>query len=555
MKFFCFQAIFLSTLLFAASGLGSDAPGQVYQEGLFQEYAKGDLSKAIRLYEDALKNANEDQELAAKCLLRLGICYELVGRDNDARISYQEIISQFPAQDMILDKAIKRLQKLSNGLVHEGFWFRYKDEHVYLIGAGTSSIYAGSALVSGSPATSDPVGNWKKQLDLLTQYGINFVRFHPWEFLKRSVVPDYACPWEITNRNKPTYNLRRFNGRYWDALRAMVSYANSREIFFEIVLFDDDSPWSRHPFNRAYGGSLKSEMDYYDLSNTKNREDQERYVSKVLDVTAGFSNVIYEICDGIGKAGKPLSTGMTDWVLHWVRFIENHASAPPEHLITISQPSWSSGGKFDSLWSLPGIDIISMQERNGTEFALSKGYTHKNLLRYWKANYQKPIMVNSISFGDMTRHPKGGTRGWIEERRHLWIAFTSGGHSARSDFQPFTFTYPSLDSCLHLAKFTRQVRFWEMTPLEDFVLDCDAGCYSICSDKEYVVYVSSRTQKNNARIRIRIPKGKYVVKWYDPIRGVFLPDAKNVNGGKLSIALPGSGTEIVMYVKMNQETN
>jgi len=548
-------------VIFVLSETRADNTGQMFQEGLFSEYGTGDLTKAIEFYERALQSGYEDEELAAKTLLRVGICYERVGRDEDAKKAYQQIISRFPAQKGVLDEAIKRLQRLSSGLIGGGYWFRYKGEHIYLIGGGTASIYAGSGLAPESPVTHDPVRDWKAYIDLLVEHGINFVRFHPWDFLHRSEIPDYACPWVITS-DKPTYDLSSFNPSYWGKLKEIISYANDKDIFFEVALFDDDSPWERHPFNRGSGGALRDRKRYHDLTNRKNREHQERYVAKTVAETAEFPNVIYEICDAIGWRGEPLTSSMKDWVSHWIDFIEERLPASSNHPITVSQHSWSSGGELDTLWNLPGIDIISVHENEGTKFALGREYTREHFLKYWRADYQKPIILNEASFGNMRAHPKGGTRGWAEERQHLWVAFASGGHAARSDFQPFADIYPSLDSCLHLANFVRQVRFWEMSPLVDFVLSCDGVCYTLGSDEEFVAYIraegvssssGAKEAKKDRKIELKLPQGDYIAKWYDPVRGDFLPDAETVRGGAINFHLPKTATDVVLYIKKSVE--
>ncbi len=552
MKVVHFTILYLGAVILASSAAYADDAGQMFQEGLFAEHGLGDLDKAIGLYEEAFKKEYEDDELAAKILLRLGICYEKVGRDADAKDAYQQIAWRFPAQEPMSDEATKRLRDLSSGLAGYGYWFRYKGKPIYLIGGGTASIYAGSGLTESMPITDDPVRDWKTYIDLLTRYRINFVRFHPWDFLNRSEVPDYACPWLMTS-DKPTYDLNSFNPVYWEKLKEIISYANARDILFEIVLFDDDSPWEKHPFNQNCGGALKDRGEYYDLGNAKNREYQEKYVAKTIEETVKFPVVIYEICDAVGWQKQPLSRTTKSWVSHWINFIEERLPPSANHPITVSQRSWSMGSELDVLWDLPGMDIISVQEIDGTKSALGKEYTHKNFLKYWSRDYQKPIMMNEVNFGDMKEHPGGGTRGWVEERQHLWMAFTSGGHAARSDFQPFMETHPSLDSCLHLANFVREVKFWEMTPLVDFVLSCDGKYYDLGSDEEFVVYVRARRQLKGGKIELKLPHGRYKLRWYDPINGSFFSDIESVNSGEIVLSLPETATDVVLYARKTGE--
>jgi len=197
---------------------------------------------------------------------------------------------------------------------------------------------------------------------------------------------------------------------------------------------------------------------------------------------------------------------------------------------------------------MPGIDIVSVQEIQGTKFALGMEYTHDNLINYWKAGYGKPVMVNEVNFGDMRGHPTGGTKGWVEERQHLWVTFASGGHTARTGFQPFSAIYPSLNSCLNLANFIRYIRFWRMNPLVNFVVSCNGIYYSMGSDDEYVVYIRSINQKNEGKIKLELPSDNYTVRWYDPVRGIFLPSEKVVNGGTLELALPVMAAEATLYI-------
>ena len=129
------------------------------------------------------------------------------------------------------------------------------------------------------------------------------------------------------------------------------------------------------------------------------------------------------------------------------------------------------------------------------------------------------------------------------------MAFTSGGHATRSDFQPFMGTHPSLDSCLHLANFVREVRFWEMTPLADFILSCDGKCYGLSSDDEFVVYIRARNQPKGGAIRLNLPSGDYSAQWYDPVNGSFLPNMETVKGGEITLQLPETTADVALFIR------
>ena len=76
---FCVFSVFCSAIvMISSSGICVEDAGQMLQEGIFAEHGTGDLSKAIEFYEEALQNEYEDDELSARILLHLGMCYERI---------------------------------------------------------------------------------------------------------------------------------------------------------------------------------------------------------------------------------------------------------------------------------------------------------------------------------------------------------------------------------------------------------------------------------------------------------------------------------------------
>jgi Tol biopolymer transport system component len=88
----------LLTAIVAGGSLPAQAPrsaADLYQEGVHLEDVKGDLQKAIATYELVVARFAHDQPIAAKALLRLGRCYEKLGRSSDARRAYERIIGDY----------------------------------------------------------------------------------------------------------------------------------------------------------------------------------------------------------------------------------------------------------------------------------------------------------------------------------------------------------------------------------------------------------------------------------------------------------------------------
>ena len=85
---------------------------QLFQKGMIQEEGEGDLNEAIEIYNSIVNDANEDRELRAKALLRVGICYEKMG-NLKARRSYQKLISEYSDQKDIVSLGREKLNGLT----------------------------------------------------------------------------------------------------------------------------------------------------------------------------------------------------------------------------------------------------------------------------------------------------------------------------------------------------------------------------------------------------------------------------------------------------------
>jgi len=83
----------------------------VFQKGLVQERAQGDLNEAIRLYQQIVEDHKDDRALVAKALLQMGGCYEKLGKQ-EAQKAYQRLIKEFADQNDVATKARARLAAL-----------------------------------------------------------------------------------------------------------------------------------------------------------------------------------------------------------------------------------------------------------------------------------------------------------------------------------------------------------------------------------------------------------------------------------------------------------
>lgn len=84
---------------------------ELFERAVYFEETRGDLLKAIEVYNRILENFAEDQGLAAKTLYRLGWCHEKLG-NQDARNAYRRLIDEYPGQKEQVALARARLAEL-----------------------------------------------------------------------------------------------------------------------------------------------------------------------------------------------------------------------------------------------------------------------------------------------------------------------------------------------------------------------------------------------------------------------------------------------------------
>ena len=71
------------------------------QQGLFEEQANRNLDAAIADYQALARQFDKDRQLAATAVFRLGECYRMQGKTNEAALEYQRILRDFSDQQTL----------------------------------------------------------------------------------------------------------------------------------------------------------------------------------------------------------------------------------------------------------------------------------------------------------------------------------------------------------------------------------------------------------------------------------------------------------------------
>ncbi len=84
---------------------------ELFPKGIQLEEVKGELEKAMEVYQTIVTKFSANRPIAAKALLHIGLCYEKLGKQ-EAQKAYQRIIQEFADQKEVVAEARTRLSSL-----------------------------------------------------------------------------------------------------------------------------------------------------------------------------------------------------------------------------------------------------------------------------------------------------------------------------------------------------------------------------------------------------------------------------------------------------------
>ncbi len=99
-------------ILLSNAVFSQEKADQLFEKALYLEETKGELGDAIELYKQILNDPEADETTQAKALLRMGMSYEKLGK-NDALNAYELLIKKYPGQTEQVAEAKARLNSLT----------------------------------------------------------------------------------------------------------------------------------------------------------------------------------------------------------------------------------------------------------------------------------------------------------------------------------------------------------------------------------------------------------------------------------------------------------
>ena len=233
-------------------------------------------------------------------------------------------------------------------------------------------------------------------LDLLKSVGGNYVRN---TMSDRDSGNVYAHTPDATGK----YDLEVWNEEYWSRLEIFLIETSKREIVVQLTLWDiydlDNSGFPSHPLNPSNNinwesGLIKKYEDYYGGSLTKDIQPvlryQQKYIDKLVSVTFGFGNVLYNI-------NNESLTG-SEWEKYWAHYILQKANEINKEIHVTSMQMEPNGSVRHvmtnrNLYSFAEISQNNQDSRGG------RGLAHYKNIMYWRrmieVDVQGPMPMNN----------------------------------------------------------------------------------------------------------------------------------------------------------------
>ena len=112
--------VFGVSVLFGYCQLFAQSAEELFPKGIQLEEVKGELEKAIEVYQTILTKYPESKSIAAKAQLHVGLCYEKLGK-TEAMKAYELVLQNYQNYEDEVEVASLRLSKLKKDQEDEQF--------------------------------------------------------------------------------------------------------------------------------------------------------------------------------------------------------------------------------------------------------------------------------------------------------------------------------------------------------------------------------------------------------------------------------------------------
>lgn len=402
---------------------------------------------------------------------------------------------------------------------------------------------------------------------------------------------DYIAPWPRTGPGlamdgQPKFDLSQWNAEYFQRLHALLDYASQRGIIVELTLLSNsynDAVWALNALraaNNLQGVGKVEWQEYTTLKDPAIVERQLAYVRKVIQETAGYDNVYYEICNepGGGWAGHASPAEVDAWQAVMAKAVhEEMTKFGRKHMVVGSQafsytPAFtqpldmtctSRPWEVVNVHPLPGtvLDGRTYQLGNFMSRELRMADLRDFAMHAWKQT-PKPVVFDEDNAASMYRDDVG----WTIHRKRAWVALLTGAHYDMIDFSiQVGHESGTAESNAKLrtwftilGDFVRSVDFVHAAPMPTWVANAPdhvvAATFAV-EGKDYVAYLADAREYGdaaagqpiaNGHLDLALPPGDYDVRFFSPTTGQYLHSQPWTGGQTAPISLPSFQNDLVV---------
>jgi len=418
---------------------------------------------------------------------------------------------------------------------------------------------------------------------------------NPWSPCKPES-PDYIAPWVRKGPGRamdgePMYDLEEWNPEYFARLHKFLDAASKRGIVVELTVFSNAySPgtWALNPLRAANNLQHVGDVEWEEYLTLKDKElvrRQTAYARKIIDETAGYDNVYYEICNepGGGIAGHATPADVDAWQDEMGRVMREEMQRLGKPHLLSGQQAFTYGAKnvfpMDATFAGKTFDIANDHPLPNTRLSgqvfemgdfMAEQLMLKGVAGYCRASdaLPKPSVLDEDNAASMYRD----TNGWTIHRKRAWTALMNG---CMYDYIDFSITVgresgtPASRAGIrswmqHLSEFMESFDFvhskletdWLTAYPEHMVL---SGLES--TGQDYVAYLGDARELGEpgagepieGSVTLRLPPGSYDVALYSPASGLYSPAIRVEGGSASALPLPAFTQDIVVRAKLREK--
>jgi hypothetical protein len=401
--------------------------------------------------------------------------------------------------------------------------------------------------------------------------------------------PDYIAPFVRTGPEKAmdgeaVYDLDRWNPEYFERLHRFLEAASRRGIIVELTIFSNtyaENIWALNPFraenNRQKIGRVEWQ-DYLSLREPELVRRQAEYARKIIQETAQFDNVYYEICNepGGGMPGHATLPDIDAWQAKMAGVVTEEMNRLHRPHLIAGQQAFTYSPKFrfplDQTYGSGIFQIVNVHPLPDTDLRgklyqlghfMSKELMLADVAAFCQkaAEEQKPTVLDEDNAASMYRD----ITGWTIHRKRAWTALLNGSHY---DYIDFSITVgsetgtPASQAGIrkwmqHLSEFMAGFDYIHAKPARDWVTGAPehtvASALAVAG-RDYAVYLGDSREVTEpgagsslrGNITLLLPRGRFSVRLYSPAAGEYSPGVL-VDGGKpVSLDLPEFRDDLVV---------